>query len=776
MPCQAVNIYLEKAKGFPFFYVVGDTHYRRVLDALEAKGVKVKRMSDFCPSSDRFPSIDDLIDYFRTSDVDFRENKHVVVGLGEYLALRGNAFAQKELSRLKSVTLGNARVVLLLRGVASQARELIRSDLRMTGQNRAHIASGTKTNISLVNIVPELKAAKQTGIKPLLRELEDGKQGQFQVSTDLSFDKSLFTTQTLSSPFEVVSWLLKEGPLEMTLGSEEEWKQLLRDLIDGSKEELAESSRNLNEVFSKHQISSNLTRETSLDVPEFQYKDWLNFLYLKLHTEQIQNTYLKRVVEDSYCFDDYRAKLTKKILEIPRDDPNFMELYHDRKKLLEKFGDADIADFVHSNGIDSPESIYRLTDNTMSEKQAVVKWIAKWVDSGAEGIDGIPEALDYVYPALVHYLKKYYFNIPRCPKLSEELTDYFDSYKRLKVTNRLTDDFLQRVEKAARERSYASLPTRENAISAITEKGKAHLYWIDALGVEYLSYLAKLAEKKGLNIFIDIVRVDTPTITEQNRSFYDNWPSGRKDKVAELDKIKHNNYPSSSSTDKDPIHIPAELEVIKKAVDAAVGKLNGNKCQKFIIASDHGASRLAVIKNPPVFYNADTKGERHGRCCPVFEGNAFPNTIEDNGYIVLCDYSRFSGGRAADVEVHGGASLEEIIVPVITLTLKNERQEFELRNGDEIFAGKRGGVTLRIFISYASSPDKVHLRIDGTRYPGVRDEHDSTCYTFQLSDVKRARQVPYKAELWDGDNHIGEIVFTVKSRTGKMNDDFDFDI
>ena len=39
----------------------------------------------------------------------------------------------------------------------------------------------------------------------------------------------------------------------------------------------------------------------------------------------------------------------------------------------------------------------------------------------------------------------------------------------------------------------------------------------------------------------------------------------------------------------------------------------------------------------------------------------------EDGYAVLANYERFKGSRAANLEVHGGATLEEVLVPVITL-------------------------------------------------------------------------------------------------------------
>lgn len=122
-------------------YVVGDEEYESVLDDLIQAGLSVVKMSSFCSKEDKFPSIDELVDYFRTSDVDYRDNKFVVVGLGEYLALRGGTITEKELRRLKNTTLGNARAVLLLRGVSPQAIRIINDDSRMVEQQRAYIGT-----------------------------------------------------------------------------------------------------------------------------------------------------------------------------------------------------------------------------------------------------------------------------------------------------------------------------------------------------------------------------------------------------------------------------------------------------------------------------------------------------------------------------------------------------------------------------------------------------------------------------------------------------------
>ena len=69
-------------------------------------------------------------------------------------------------------------------------------------------------------------------------------------------------------------------------------------------------------------------------------------------------------------------------------------------------------------------------------------------------------------------------------------------------------------------------------------------------------------------------------------------------------------------------------------------------------------------------------GEHAGRCCPINELDDKPDcATEANGYWVIANYDRFAGGRLSSIEVHGGATLEEILVPVIEFTLKDSTVE-----------------------------------------------------------------------------------------------------
>ena len=173
-------------------------------------------------------------------------------------------------------------------------------------------------------------------------------------------------------------------------------------------------------------------------------------------------------------------------------------------------------------------------------------------------------------------------------------------------------------------------------------------------------------------------------------------------------------------------------------------------------------------------YETDTKGEHSGRCCKAFAGCDVPYKVEDNGFICLSDYGRFRGSRSANVEVHGGASLEEIVVPIITLTLKRQSGvQVKVLHPDDITVDRHIGVTLDLYISEVSSPDKVSLIIEENRYFGKSE--DKSHYSFELDNIKRARITPYTADVFDGEDLIGSISFKVRGKAAKLNDDFDFD-
>jgi hypothetical protein len=291
------------------------------------------------------------------------------------------------------------------------------------------------------------------------------------------------------------------------------------------------------------------------------------------------------------------------------------------------------------------------------------------------------------------------------------------------------------------------------------------LYFIDALGVEFLGVIQAICAQMELRLRVEIARANLPTITSLNKDFYDNW-MGEKVHIMELDEIKHKEKGGFDyQRTKLPIHLAKELDIIKSVLERAKTELNLRSSERVIITSDHGASRLAVINGQELKYDVDSKGTHSGRCCDACNLSGLEYATEENNYWVLADYGRFKGSRAASVEVHGGASLEEVVVPVIELTLINDKIEICLEN-PVITTSFRKKAEITLFSLNAL--DNISVVVGGKKY--TAQKLDENRHKIIFPDIQRAGT--YNADVFDDDNLIEKIEFTVRKEIAHENDLF----
>ena len=742
MQTDPVKRYLTSSVKTPYFLFIGDDQYKVVTDELSMLGLDFVKMSDFCGGDDKLPDIDGLLTYIGEADVNAKSKKIVVKGLSEYLALRGSKEASRTLSRLKDFNVGGAKVVLLLRGLASQIAGL-QTDLRFDNR-RFSVIDKVESDLSITLAAPSVGLSALSGFKALLMELENGRCGNIVVNTAINLDEAIFTVHHINNAYDGIKFSTKGFVLARSCGSDAHWAELLT--------ELNQSRGLIDEVFEKHGFDNNLESDFYARIAGSEYRNWLYFISLKSKANTLQNEYLQFVLGETSRFEDFVSNSLNAIIEIPHTDKRFPSFYRERKDLVEKFPESDIASFVVNNRKVVSESIYKLTDSTRVEREEIIAWLSQ---------NGLVPELDSIYPVLAAYLKKYVF---KCPELADLLTEYFEAYKRQKLFNELEAGFLEKVNQLARTREFNRLPTR-NEIMDDVEKKDTFLYWLDALGVEYLSLIEDLVQKRGLSIQVHIARAELPTITSINRDFFDNW-QGRKEKNGELDDTKHNEAGGYNFTNNElPIHLAQELDIIVAMIDKAATELTLGHCKRFLIVSDHGASRLAVLRRKEEKYDTDTKGEHSGRCCETFQPYDLPFAAEENGYLVLADYGRFKGGRAANVEVHGGASLEEVVVPIIELSLKDGSVTVKLV--DEVaIVDFRTGAEINLFFN--SPVQNVSVILNEKSYSA--SQIDANHYSIKLPDMKRAGEYP--ADVYAGDNLIGRITIKAQGKSGKVNDAF----
>lgn len=232
-----------------------------------------------------------------------------------------------------------------------------------------------------------------------------------------------------------------------------------------------------------------------------------------------------------------------------------------------------------------------------------------------------------------------------------------------------------------------------------------------------------------------------------NRDFFDNWSEDSKFKENELDNVKHdykNKYKSKDGSQV-PKYLAEELNIIKKIIDEAKNTLNRGNFSNYILASDHGSSRLAVLYKKEEKYETSTQGEHSGRCCKYFPECELPFATEENGYIVLADYGRFKGSRSGNLEVHGGASLEEVVVPVIVLSKRDSSLEITLQTDDNknIVKIKQNKIELKFYVSKPIKK-KLNIKFNGNTY--FADKIDENHYSIKISEIRQPKD--YQFDLY----------------------------
>jgi len=497
MQIDSVKKYLTSTVTTPYFLFISDSQYKPVIEELSVLGFEFVQMSDFCGGDDKLPDIDGLLTNIEDADVNTKGKKLVLKGIGEYLALRGNDEASHILSRLKDFNLGGAKVVLILRGLASQIAGL-QMDPRFDNR-RYSVIDKAECDLSFTLAAHSVGLSDLSGFKAMLAELENGRTGRIAVNTAVELNKSLFTVHIISNAYDGVKFSTLGFGLPRSCGIDTHWAELLA--------ELNKSNSSLDEVFENHGLSGNLESDFYARITGSDYINWLYYICLKSKVDTLQNVYLRFVLEKTSKFEDFISNVLNSIIDIPHTDKLFSSFYQGRKALVEKFPESDIADFVVNNRKVMSESIYKLTDATKVEREEIIAWFSK---------NGVFPQVGDIYPALADYLKKYVF---KCPELADLLTDYFEAYKLQKILNTLDHEFLEKIDELAQSpRKFNHLPTRNEIIDGL-DKTDTYLYWLDALGVEYLAFIEALVQKRGLSVRVNIARAKLPTITSSRRAY-----------------------------------------------------------------------------------------------------------------------------------------------------------------------------------------------------------------------------------------------------------------
>lgn len=692
--------------------------------------------------------------------------EYVLIGVSQALMLQSESALEAELDNLLGFPI-KGKVIILLTHCRKYLEKYMVRDIRTN--NRIVLVESTKT------MLPQIKLAADEalcvgfkplqGIKGLLDYLEcatEAKILRHPVLTVLShfkpalFERSMFFVVPSDSVYEALCQKYVDlVTTESKYGTDKQWRWLMEQMqnTDSFSEYICSvygSTINLISYFGEVVSAGN------------ENQTWLLWLALKVFGAQ-NNKYLSYVLENNESVDTFTKAVYFSLLDYESDSSDFWSRYAERTRIIDLLPEdlALVNSYCNLVGVKEKQAIYYLTAGTEREEYELMNCLNIYDYSDAE----LSFVFQRAFPELYRYLKIYEFDSTNT-KLPESesafrvsLTNYFQEYKRQKLVNKVNDDFLDVVSEYAELRPFNKLCSRSSIFNGMSKDNTA-VYFFDALGAEYLSYIQSKCEDYGLITEIAIARCELPSITSENKEFMQSF-SGVK-KISELDELKHHSQIYDYETCRLPIHVFRELDIIDGELKRINAQLVQGIVSKAVILSDHGASRLAVIweHESESDIELDEKGLHSGRCCKTDIDPLLNNAAYENGYAIIANYERFKGGRKANLEAHGGATLEEVVVPIITLYRKPDDVKYCFTDPVIKFKlGKDAQITL--FCNVPMTSPK--LLVNGILYDGtfVGDKKHAT---FTMPELKRAKE--YSAELYEGDKKLGvNLTFSIERGT-----------
>lgn len=698
------------------------------------------------------------------------EGRYAVIGISQALMLRSEEALDRELDDLLGMTI-HGYAIVLLNHCKKYLEHYMQRDQRL--KRRVILVRGEKSPLPQLCLTDNESVcvgfSPLKGIKGLLSYMEHMSDAQLQKHRTLTvltgfkvslFKQSLYAVGESAGIYEAVCQKYPElAMLKKEDGTQEQWEWLFGVMKD---------SRTFSEyICAEFGSTANLVMKLPEIITEGnKNRYWLLWLALKVFGTT-GNHYLSFVLENCKTYSDFEPGIYHMLLKVKQENALFEEYYAERKNVIERLPENlplinEYCDFI---GKYERNAVYYLTSLSEREEYELVKCFSIY--------DYEEEEMRFVlrrgFPELNRYMQPFSFNImntklpEQAGQFRNELTSYFKEYKLQKLTNRIHTGFLEKVNTFAVTRPFMKLQPRSSIVAKM-KKENAGVFFFDALGVEYVSYIQALCEKYGLICEIAIGRSELPSITAVNKEFEITCANVKK--ISDLDEVKHHSLIYDYTACPYPNHIFRELEIIDTEIRRICAQLAQGNMEEAIILSDHGASRLAVLygKENKSSIELEEKGIHSGRCCKVQENPYLEQAVYEDGYAILANYERFKGGRAANLEVHGGAALEEVVIPVIKITRKPENITYCFV--DSVIKYKLGqAAKITLFCNVPMKQPR--MQVNGNFYEG-QFVGDTKHAEFVMPDLKRTGT--YEAQIYDGERNVGGTYsFCIERNTKQKN-------
>ncbi|RJX19214.1 MAG: BREX-4 system phosphatase PglZ [Ammonifex sp.] len=462
-------------------------------------------------------------------------------------------------------------------------------------------------------------------------------------------------------------------------------------------------------------------------------KRWIVWLWSKKQSKP--DTYLYHVLKNNNHVDGFNRDTSMAIFDLPRS----VSISRERKNLLQRLGiNLMPAEFWerYSELTDPLDRVAVLTDLSAAEREHLLLGARELLTQYSYNFWW--EYLEVAFPGLTWYLQ---------PAVTgDAFTDqYFSVYNRSRLKDQADEELVTLIGKWASQQLLWDYPPRSDILATQRAAG-AKVLWVDAMGVEWTGLLTQLlTQNNQVDCKVSVARGYLPTTTEANKE----WEADENVERG-LDDIAHHyayQFPHS---------FLKAIEVMEDVAHKALALLSQHSA--VVITSDHGLSRFAVTTYVQVNAPEGAMAEAPGRYAILPEdgygGENNESWVIDKRNAVLLNHSRFKGGGHCRGEVHGGATPEEYLVPVIIVQKSaGAPPRFEVIT-EIIRLNTQGEGVLTIRCNRKA--ENVQLRVDGYALTGQSGAKFT--WSFSLQGWKAGK---YTGKLYSANRFVGDISFEV---------------
>ena len=661
---ETIKADIHKARFITRVYFVNQINvYFKLVNALAEIADVTIRLSDeaFCSGKDTVPDFQKVIKF-----LDEHKDKTILIpNVGEYLRVaeakeRDSSFIFSILNRqvhsCKRVWMPIFNAKALFESIVGRLdEERFGEALYESGEDCTYFEAKVYSN----SFVKETNFVDAVGIRQWLSLWDDqtvksGMSFCTRQIKQITASGGDYVVHIIDSPYKYIfeSLSAPNNKLNESFGTTEQWAYLstFASEANGSLEKMLTYALNV--------LSFDPLQILSAVKSGQEKKSWVFWLWYKLGLNQASN-YISFAVSRAVDYKGIISEIECAILDCT-ENTRFDEFLTQRKSALACLATTELSirfwrafDQLSDNRI----KIKILNGATHEERTRILEMASYLLKQGKKPFELRVLLMDKM-PDLALYLSK-------SKLIDGPLGDYIFAYKKEKVANLFSLDFENELAKV----NIYDYDTRSLILQKIKLKHDAYYLWIDGMGLEWIDMLIEKVEALEERLSTPQISVGCavlPTTTSINMEKADKETISKK--YGSLDSLSH--IKDKADCNYFSI-IDKQFGLISEIAELIVNIARENPDRQLVVTADHGMSRIAAKAfHETQGINAPKTSTvcNMGRYCEFDTANIpqeFSNTIKEGNVIAYKTHNHFSTPGYAPGEIHGGATPEEILVPII---------------------------------------------------------------------------------------------------------------